>query len=64
MWEVTVLKPGPIGIWDFPTGFFPRRTHYKKDAQAYADEATRKGAVGVEMRKVNGANDELTKENN
>lgn len=51
MWVVTVKEPGPIGKWDFQANFFPRKTHYKKDAEEYAKEAIRKGAVGVEVKK-------------
>ena len=41
--------PGPRLSWDFPEGFFPRNTFYKKDAERYASEARSKGGRHVEI---------------
>lgn len=40
--------------WDYPTGYFPRKVHYLKEAKKLADEAVRKGANSVCIRYPNG----------
>jgi hypothetical protein len=37
--------------WDFRDGFFPRRTHYLKDALEYKAEAEKKGGTDVRIEK-------------
>ena len=40
-WVVVLTKKPTLN--DFRDGFFPRAFHYKKDAQALADEVKKKG---------------------
>lgn len=36
----------------YPTGYFPRKTHYKSDAQKIATEAKNQGCKGIEIEKI------------
>jgi hypothetical protein len=47
MWQVTLTKPPSPGI--FREGFFPRKIHYKRDAETLVEEVrTHKGDAEIE----------------
>lgn len=39
--------------WDYGHGYFPRKNHYKKDAQELAEEAIKKGGLNVRVENTN-----------
>lgn len=46
MYVVRVNAPeGIVRTWDYPTGYFPRKTYYLKDAKEIAQTAIKKGAT-------------------
>ena len=55
MWIVKADRPptddGAEPRWDFRKDFFPRRTRYKSEALALADEARGKGGVNVRVER-------------
>ena len=54
-WVVKTDRPatddGAEPRWDFRKDFFPRRTWYKSEALALADEARGKGGVNVRVER-------------
>lgn len=51
MWVVRA-EPGDALLWDYGSGYFPRRCYSKKDALKVAETAKKKGAKNVVVEKV------------
>ena len=51
MWIVEATPPSAPAKtgWDFQEGFFPRKVHYKADAEQYKREAEAKGGSNVKV---------------
>ena len=51
MYQITLNPPSTLknNGWDYPEGYFPRKTYYKRDAKAIAARATFLGATNVKI---------------